>query len=273
MNMQKVDLSGGAFFYVTAGQGEPVLLLHGLGSCSLDWQPQIEFLAKSFKVYALDLRGHGQSPRITAPLKMTDLAKDVIEFLDKMQIQSCSFVGLSMGGMVTFQTMALAPSRIKAAVLINTAPEVLVNTWTMRLQLGLRLFLVKVLGLPRFGKILGKKLFPEAHQESFRHALAERVAQNDLVSYLYAVQAIAGYSSFPEVAKAPMPKLILGADMDYTTSENKMEYTRRLLQAEFMEIKNSRHASPIDQAEWVNQQILNFLKAHLESNKAENYVH
>ena len=273
MNTQTVQLSSGAFFYVTAGQGEPLLLLHGLGSCSLDWQPQIDFLAKSFKVYALDLRGHGQSPRITTPLHMVDLATDVIDFLDKMEIKSCGFVGLSMGGMVTFQTMALSPSRVKAAVLINTAPEVLVKTWSVRLQLAMRLFLVKILGLPRFGAILGKKLFPEPHQEAFRQALEKRIAGNHLGSYLYAVKAIAGYSSFPGVAKAPMPKLILGADMDYTTSESKKEYTARLLNAEFMEIKNSRHASSIDQAEFVNQRILEFFNQYLETHKAEEHVH
>ena len=66
--MDYLHLPSGRLAYICRGQGPAVLLLHGLGSSSLDWQPQIEHLARHFRVYALDLRGHGQSAPLRAPV-------------------------------------------------------------------------------------------------------------------------------------------------------------------------------------------------------------
>ena len=54
-------------FYEEAGTGEPVLLLHGLGSSTLDWAPQIDALRGSHRVIALDVRGSGRSRDLLKP--------------------------------------------------------------------------------------------------------------------------------------------------------------------------------------------------------------
>ena len=67
--MDYLNLPSGRFAYVRQGRGSPVLLLHGLGSSLLDWQPQIEHLAQHCEVFALDVRGHGQSEPLRAPVE------------------------------------------------------------------------------------------------------------------------------------------------------------------------------------------------------------
>ena len=66
----------------SAGEGPLLLLLHGLGSSSLDWQAQIERFSEHYRVVALDLRGHGQSLQ-EGPFDVGTLAGDVARWLDE----------------------------------------------------------------------------------------------------------------------------------------------------------------------------------------------
>ena len=66
----------------SAGEGPLLLLLHGLGSSSLDWQAQIEHFSQHYRVVALDLRGHGQSMQ-EGPFDVATLAADVVNWLDE----------------------------------------------------------------------------------------------------------------------------------------------------------------------------------------------
>jgi pimeloyl-ACP methyl ester carboxylesterase len=50
-------------YYETAGQGEPLLFVHGLGSSGRDWEEQVPFFAERFRVVTADLRGHGRSEK------------------------------------------------------------------------------------------------------------------------------------------------------------------------------------------------------------------
>ncbi len=56
-----VDVNGMNIYYTMAGQGPPVVLLHGLGASHLTWQENFEALAENFTVYAMDIPGHGDS--------------------------------------------------------------------------------------------------------------------------------------------------------------------------------------------------------------------
>ena len=146
--MDYLSLPNGRFAYVRQGRGSPVLLLHGLGSSLLDWQPQIEHLAQHCEVFALDVRGHGQSEPLRAPVSMAELAADVADFIRAMDIAPCTLVGISMGGMLTFQLLADQPALVRAAVVVNSAPSFPLDSWKIRAQVWLRLGLVRLLGLP-----------------------------------------------------------------------------------------------------------------------------
>ena len=119
--MEQINLSGGRFNYIRQGEGAAVLLVHGLGSSLEDWQPQVEALSRHFRVYALDLRGHGASEPLRAPVSMGELAADVAEFIVALDLEPCILVGISMGGMITFQLLA-EHAHLRAAAVINSSP-------------------------------------------------------------------------------------------------------------------------------------------------------
>src|SRR6476469_4791349 len=98
-----VEVNGVRLAYTRSGRPDapPVLLLHALGSSAATWDAVVPALADTFRVYALDLRGHGHSadPRRHSFELMRD---DVVGFLDALGLDRVTVVGHSMGGMVGF---------------------------------------------------------------------------------------------------------------------------------------------------------------------------
>lgn len=260
--MDYINLPGGRFAYITQGQGMPVLLLHGLGSSLLDWQPQIEHLARYCQVFALDVRGHGQSEPLRAPVSMTELAADIADFIRAKQIQPCILVGISMGGMLTFQLLADQPQLVRAAVVINSAPSFIVDSWRTRLQVWLRLSLIRLFGLPGLARMLAGKLFPKPEQQALRELVTQRIAGNEQSSYLHAMRAIPGWSSLPAVQAVETPLLVVAGDRDYTPLAYKQAYVAQLRNARLEVIADSGHATPLDQPEALNRLLDDFIAEH-----------
>lgn len=107
----------------------PLVLLHGLSDSWFSYSRVLPALARSYHVYALDQRGHGDSDRPAGGYTMTELAADVVAFLDTMGLHKATVVGHSMGSIVAIETALAAPERLDALVLIgaNTrwdAPEI-----------------------------------------------------------------------------------------------------------------------------------------------------
>lgn len=257
--MEYIDLPNGRFTYIRQGRGYPVLLLHGLGSSLLDWQPQIEHLAPHCEVIAMDVRGHGRSEPLRAPVSMAELAADVADFIRALGIGPCLPVGISMGGMLTFQLLADHPELVRAAVVINSAPSFPIDSWKVRCQVWLRLGLVRLLGLPALARMLAGKLFPKPEQQALRELVAQRIAGNDRTSYLFAMRAIPGWSALPAAGEAEVPLLVVSGDRDYTPLDYKRAYLGQLRNARLEVVEDSGHATPLDQPERLNRLLQAFI--------------
>lgn len=87
-----------SLYYEEQGEGEPFFLLHGNGEDGTYFANQISFFSKRYRVIAVDTRGHGKSPRGTAPFTMEQFAVDLQELMEKLQIASAVILGLSPYG-------------------------------------------------------------------------------------------------------------------------------------------------------------------------------
>jgi pimeloyl-ACP methyl ester carboxylesterase len=115
--------------YLEAGQGSPVVLIHGYtGTARGNWFSNgvAEALSKNHRVIAIDCRGHGKSEKPHDPQKYgPQMAKDVLEMMDHLKIQKAHVHGYSMGGAIVTQLMARAPARfITASYGGSGVPEV-----------------------------------------------------------------------------------------------------------------------------------------------------
>jgi pimeloyl-ACP methyl ester carboxylesterase len=108
--------------YESRGEGEPLLLMHGLGYGRWGWEPVLEGLAEGFRVLYYDNRGIGESDVPAGPYTAGQLAGDAVAVLDAAGIGRASVVGTSLGGMAA-QELALGfPERVDRLVLACTTP-------------------------------------------------------------------------------------------------------------------------------------------------------
>ena len=84
--------------YHATGHGEALVLLHGNGEDYTYFSRQVEPFSTHYRVIAVDTRGHGRSPRGTAPFTLEQFAEDLKQLLDQLDIQRCHLLGFSDGG-------------------------------------------------------------------------------------------------------------------------------------------------------------------------------
>ena len=107
--------------------GTPILFIHGMGRCSLDWQPQFQSdLAKEYRLIAMDLRGHGKSGKPWANTDYHDSrlwADDVLSVINDRKLDNPIFVGWSYGGVVALDYLRVHGSeRIRGINFVGNAP-------------------------------------------------------------------------------------------------------------------------------------------------------
>ena len=105
-------------YYVEKGQGGPVLiLLHGNGENSSYFAGQIDVFAQQYHVFTIDTRGHGKTPRGTAPFTIRQFADDLLGFMEEHQIEKAHILGFSDGGNIAMVFAMRYPERVDRLIL------------------------------------------------------------------------------------------------------------------------------------------------------------
>ncbi|MGI9553453.1 MAG: alpha/beta fold hydrolase [Thermodesulfobacteriota bacterium] len=115
--MPIVESNGIKIYYETYGDGDPLVLISGLGSPLGSWETQIPIYSKKFKVIAFDNRGVGRSEITEQGFTIEDMADDTIGLIDSLGIGKASFLGKSMGGMITQRIGIKYPDRVNKLVI------------------------------------------------------------------------------------------------------------------------------------------------------------
>jgi pimeloyl-ACP methyl ester carboxylesterase len=134
-----VRANGAAFHVARAGQGRPVLLLHGWPEFWLTWQPVMARLADRFTLYAPDLRGFGDSDKPDGPFGPDQQAADMMALIDALGLKQAGIVGHDVGGALMQPLVRQAPDRIAGLFFFDfvypgiggrmAEPERLNNIW------------------------------------------------------------------------------------------------------------------------------------------------
>jgi pimeloyl-ACP methyl ester carboxylesterase len=116
--------------YYTAGRGEPLLLIAGLGVDHMCWIYQVPEFQQHFSVIIFDNRGIGKSTGSIGPFHISTLAEDTVQLMDYLDIPHAHILGYSMGGMIAQELAINHPTRVNKLMLCSTfaRPDHVVDT-------------------------------------------------------------------------------------------------------------------------------------------------
>jgi 4,5:9,10-diseco-3-hydroxy-5,9,17-trioxoandrosta-1(10),2-diene-4-oate hydrolase len=117
---QYIELDSVKIRYWSAGEGEPIILLHGGNSCIEIWSFNINELAKHYRVYAFDMVGHGLSDKPAADYSLDYQLGFLQCFMDALDINRATLIGNSMGGSIALKFAIQFPQRVNKLILVSS---------------------------------------------------------------------------------------------------------------------------------------------------------
>jgi pimeloyl-ACP methyl ester carboxylesterase len=117
-----IQVNGNTIFYVVKGEGKPLILIHGYGAAIWLWEKQIDLLSQYYRVYALDLLGHGFSDRPKIAYTPETYIYSFRDFMDAIGVEKATLIGNSMGGGLAWSVAGIFPERVDKLILIDCIP-------------------------------------------------------------------------------------------------------------------------------------------------------
>lgn len=108
--------------YKELGEGQPLVILHGLFGSSDNWMTVGRELSKNYHVYLVDMRNHGDSPH-DASHNYAAMAEDVLHFMETHNLERPLIIGHSMGGKAAMNFATQHPDRFEKMVIVDIAPK------------------------------------------------------------------------------------------------------------------------------------------------------
>jgi 3-oxoadipate enol-lactonase len=242
--------------------GHPsVLLIHGLGADATSWALQFPVLiGAGLRPIAVDIPGFGQSPYCGKGWSIRWVAALMAGLLDELQTGPVLVVGLSLGGTIAQQFALDTPHLTLKLVLVSTfavlRPDNL-NGWVYFLQ---RFILVNTLGLQAQAKVVAQRIFPNPRNEQMRTILVDSISRADPRAYRKAMTSLALFNSLKRLHEINVPTLVItGADDNTVNPSRQRSLVEGIPNARQVIIPHAGHAVPVDQAEWFNKEMLEFL--------------
>ena len=265
-----VDIGGARLRYLDKGHGPALLLIHGLGATHADWQKQIDFFARVFRVIAPDLRGHGDSEG-EGPFNVDRFATDLSQLLDELKIGSFFVIGHSMGGAIAMQLTLFKPERVQKMVLANTLPSFVPNNFSKRLLLWSRLLIMRFLGPEALAKRTAKQLFPKPEQEPLRELTMLRNNRTPKPVYVALLKVLAKWSVVDRLSWMTLPVFVVAGEHDYFSPDEAQMFADSLPNGHCRIFEDARHHLPLEKAEDFNRITMDFLMpgSHIATNKGD----
>lgn len=240
-------------YTINATQSGPPLVLGGsLGTTRAMWAPQIGPLAQRRQIVAFDHRGHGGSDEPPGPYVIDDLARDVLDMLDRLGIDRFSYAGLSLGGMVGMWLAAAVPDRLERLALLCTSAHLgSAEAWHERARL------VRRQGLTRVADTVVARWFTP----SFVSAAPDLVTHYRAMllsappeGYAACCEAIAVMDLRAALPAINAPTLVIAGDSDEVTSvAHAEEIVRRVSGARLSVVPAAAHLANVEQPTAVTQ--------------------
>ena len=240
-----------SLYYRIRGTGEPLLLIHGLGSSGADWEFQVRALERRFRVIVPDLPGCGFSSAIEGEFGIADFAQALWALLSHLHISRTNIAGFSLGGAVALEMALQRPDDVPRLALINTLVTYKIDNWRKWLEARVPPILIGLLGMRGAARLAAARLFPKPWQRPLRERAIEVIGRGVAESYLAMGRALERWSAADRLSLLKSKILLMAAEHDFTPLAEKLEMAKAL-GAQFAVVHGSRHGTPFDAIEATN---------------------
>lgn len=265
---ESAELLGSTMTYLDLGIGEAVLLGHSFLWDAEMWRPQIETLARRYRVIVPNLWGHGGSGPMPAGTRtIGDLAVQHLALMDRLGIERFAVLGLSLGGMWGAELALHAPERVTALALLDTylgpEPEISRSKYFALID---AIASAKAIPEPMLDMIVPLFFAPDtetktpALPEAFRRKLRGWDAERLIDSVLPIGRILFGRrDARDDLRNLSMPKLVMTGSEDIPRPIHEGQQMAEILDCPFVEIEGAGHISTLETPEPVTDRLARFL--------------
>jgi len=258
--LTSVEVDGYSIAYREAGEGVPVVLLHGFLCDSRCWRLQLAGLSDQFRVVAWDAPGAGSSSDPTDPFTTASYARCLAGFLDTIGVESAHMVGLSWGGILAQEFYRLYPKRLRRLVLADTYAGWKGSLPEKVCKERLATCLLDSTGSPDalVAKLL-PGLFTDAAPQTLREEMSVIVRQFHPIGFRLMSLSSAEMDTRALLPNITVPTLVLWGDDDRRSPMQVAEQLRSAIPgARLATIPNAGHVSNMEQPDSFNDHVRRF---------------
>lgn len=251
-------------FVTDEGEGEPVVLGHGMWCTGRMFAGLVRALSPYYRLITVDLRAHGRSGVPAGNWSVADVGEDYRRVLDALGIERAVLAGYSMGGMGALHFALAHPDRLRGLVLICTTAAA--EAPVRRVQITALAGLVSAVGAPDWVTAdAADRTFGRTFQRAYPEVVDQWRGEISAMSRKGLVQALRAVSFRPSltqhIPEIHTPALILAGGRDrIAPAKDSMSMAKRLPHARLQVVRGASHGLPIERARNVAALIRRFIR-------------
>jgi len=261
-----IETNGQKLYYEVHGQGEPLLMIGGLGMDSTGYMLQMPVFSKHFQLIVFDNRDVGRSSKAQSHYCIADMANDTIGLIDVLNLESVHVFGGSMGGAIAQELAISYPNRVRKLVLCATVGK---STTVLRLLVDVLKFIKQHdhdnAVFPRMALLTGMTTNFLSNTEAVEQMLdlfQNPAFPQSFEAFARQADAIRSFDVLDRLGTVRAPTLILAADQDILTPVNAAREIEAAIPGAKLQIfEGGGHAFIWEISEKVHQAVIEFLKA------------
>lgn len=221
--------------YQTLGQGQPLMLLHGLFGSGNNWGTIAKHFAQHYQVLCVDLRNHGKSPH-SASQSYANMAEDLLELCDALCLEDIHLLGHSLGGKVAMQFAVQHPERVDKLIVADMAMRAYADAHTHLMDAMMAIDLSTLQNRHEVDRLLSHRI-PQTELRQF--LLMNLVKSDNALAWRINLSALK--TNYPNLQQAvcenahyEKPSLFIrGEQSDYVQEADTEQISTHFIRAQF----------------------------------------
>lgn len=264
--MPQLTVGSESLHYIRKGKGEPLLLVHSLGTASWLWEEQIARWSEHFDVIAFDVRGHGASSH-NGSVTTRAIAQDLYQAMKALSLLPAHCVGISMGGPILCRFYEIDPDAVKSLVIADSfATQGQTGHDRVRMLEGK----ISSIGMQAYAQVYADETILPTTPRKWHAALRDSIAACDREAYLESVRSVFTEDVRDILTTMTIPVLVVVGEKDNRTPPAFSEAIAALVpDAEYRLIPDAAHLANLDNPEGFHRAVDPFLLAQLSYRRSE----